>query len=78
MMGVMKREDVNDYDGVGHQSQNDEAYIKVTVEGCKAKVSREEASAILAETDQLTEGPERDRFPKYLRNKFDALKVLIT
>ena len=40
----------------------DEADTKVTVEGCEAKVSREEASAILAETPQLTEGPERDRF----------------
>jgi len=32
----------------------------VTVEGCEAKVSREEATAILTETPQLTEGPERD------------------
>ena len=40
----------------------DKADTEVTVEGCEAKVSREEASAILAETPQLTEGPERDRF----------------
>ena len=40
----------------------DEVDTKVTVEGCEAKVSREEATAILAETAQLTEGPERDRF----------------
>jgi len=32
----------------------------VTVEGCKTKVNREEASSILAETAQLTEGPERE------------------
>ena len=40
----------------------DKAGTEVTVEGCEAKVSREEASAILAGTTQLTEGPERDRF----------------
>ena len=41
---------------------SDKAGTEVTVEGCEAKVSREEASAILAGTTQLTEGPERDRF----------------
>ena len=45
----------------------------MTVEGCKAKVSREEASSILAETAQLTEGPERERFSA----KFFDLQVKI-
>jgi len=43
-------------------NDNNEIDTKVTVEGCKTKVTREEASSILAGTAQLTEGPERERF----------------
>jgi len=41
-------------------NDNNEIDTKVTVEGCKTKVTREEASSILAGTAQLTEGPERE------------------
>ena len=54
---------ISNFEMTFKMSNNYGADTKVTVEGCQAKVSRDEASAILAETAQLTEGPERDRFP---------------